>query len=101
MAHQHDIAAGVALRPVPRHRGTQAVAVLLLAERFHGDVVRGHEALDHRADRVNAELVVAAAVDVHHLAQQRHHRVLLGGEPCGDLGFGRHVIGLFTLAYPV
>ena len=91
MAHQHDVAAGVARGAVPRHGRTQAVAVLLLVERLHGDVVRGHEALDHRADRVDAGLVVAAAVDVHHLAQQRHHRVLLAGEPGGDLGFGRHV----------
>ena len=87
MAHQHDVAAGIARRPVPRHRGAQAVAVLLLAQRFDRDALRRHEALHHCADRIDARLVVAAAVDVHHLAQQRDHGVLLGGEPGGDLGF--------------
>ncbi len=57
---------------------------------FHRDGVRRHEALDDRADRIDAGLVVAAAVDVDHLAQQCNHGVLLGGEPGGDLGFGGH-----------
>ena len=90
MAHQHDVAAGVAGRAVPGNRGAQAVAVVLLGGDCHRYAVRLHEAMHHRADGVDSRLVVAAAVDVHHFAEQRDHRVVLLGEPGGDVGFGCH-----------
>ena len=48
-----------------------------------------------RADGVDACLVVAAAVDVHGLAQQRQHRLFLRGQPVGDLRLLRRLLGHF------
>jgi len=93
MAHQHDVAArvgaAVLLRPIPGHRGAQAIAVLGLRQRLDRDAVPVQEIAHHPAHGVDAGLVVAAAVDVHHAAQQVHHGAVLGGEPGGDGGFRR------------
>ena len=45
------------------------------------------------ADRIDAGLVVAAAVDVHDLGEQRQHRLLLRRQPVGDDGFLRCRLG--------
>ena len=71
MAHQHDVAAGVALRPVPRHRGAQAVAMLLLRTTSTGMSCAAMKRCTTAPTASMPGLVVAAAVDVHHLAQQR------------------------------
>ena len=51
------------------------------------------EADEALPDGVDAGLVVAAAVDVHDLAQQRQHRLLLRGQPIGDGCFLRRRLG--------
>jgi hypothetical protein len=43
---------------------------------------------DHGADRVDAGLVVATAVDIGHFTQQRDQGVLLESQLGGDFGFG-------------
>jgi len=55
--------------------------------------LRGKEVDEALADRVDAGLVVAAAVGVHRVAQQVEHGILLAGEPAGDLGFSRGQCG--------
>ena len=62
-----------------------AEAVVRLAGRQQ--TMRGEEVDEALADRVDAGLVVAAAVDVHRVAQQVQHRLLLRGQPVGDLRF--------------
>jgi hypothetical protein len=66
----------------------QSIAAVLLCDGFDWYVLAGHEAADHVSDGVDAGLVVAAAVDVNHFAQQRGHGIQLGGQPIGDCRFG-------------
>src|SRR5207237_6143446 len=54
-----------------------------------------YEALSHRID---ARLVVAAAVDIHGLTEQRQHRLLLRGQPVGNGRFLRCRLGHRALA---
>ena len=86
MAHEHDVAAGVAGRPVPRHSGPQAVAMPLLRDGFDRNSMLRQECANHVTDSVNSRLVVTATIDVHDLTEQRNHRVLLHPEPV-DYGF--------------
>ena len=53
----------------------------------------GEEIDEALADRVDASLVVAAAVGVHRVAQQVQHRLLLGGQPFSDFRFVRRDLG--------
>ena len=94
MAHQNDVAAEIGLaagaRLVAAGRDTcpQAIAVLRLSDGFNRDAVSGKEPTQCLADRIDAGLVVAAAVDLDDLAQQRDHGILLRGQPRSDPGFG-------------
>ena len=94
MAHQHDVAAGVAGTAWPGMTARRQ-SPWLLRQRLHRQAVAFQEAANHRADRVDARLVVAAAVDIDHFSQHRDHGVLLGGEPGGDVGFRHGCLNLF------
>ena len=51
------------------------------------------EAADMTADRVDAGLVVGAAVGVHQRLEQLQHRAVLGAEPVEDLLFAVAIRG--------
>ena len=85
MAHQQDrpVAAG---RIVP-DGGGDGVAELGVGRDLAGDAVAVEERADVAADRIDAGLVVAAAVGVHQRFQQRQHGVALARQPVEDLLF--------------
>jgi hypothetical protein len=95
--HQQDVLPGIATAgaglviqgPVIQDCA-DAVAVLLLRQDLDRNPMRRHEPRDLRADGIDAFLVVAAAIGVHHLPQHVEHGALLGGEPVGDLGVHRY-----------
>ena len=82
VAHQHDrplVGAGVVEPDV------DGVAEVSLGSREVTRPCCCEEVDEAPADGVDAGLVVAAAVDVHDLGQQRQHGLLLRAEPLGDL----------------
>ena len=90
MAHQHDVGAGIAATGRGRGADCRAhtIAEAGAGDGLNRDAMAGQEARDLRAHRIDAGLVVAAAIGVHHLAQRGDHGVTLGGEPGDDGGFG-------------
>ena len=96
MAHQDDVASGVA-SGLAGDAGPQAVAMPALRQSLHRQPVTFQETPDHRAHGIDPRLVVATAVDVHHLPQHGDHGVMLRGQPAGDFGFGHpsRLLGLW------
>lgn len=85
MAHQQDrlfVAAGFGDQPM---HGI-AIDIMRLAPGF--DAVFGEVLFETSADGIDTFLVEGAGIDVHDVAQQVDHRLLLGREPVDDLGFG-------------
>ena len=85
MAHQQDRRVAGAC-PVP-DAGTNGVAETLIGQHLEADVVARKEAAQLRADRIDAGLVVGAAVDVHERRHEGDHGLALAGEPIKHRGF--------------
>ena len=90
MAHEHDRRL-VAQRVVEPY--VDGVAVGLVGLDRRDEAVLLEEGDEAPADGVDAGLVVAAAVDVHELGQERQHGLLLRAEPLGNPCFLRGQCG--------
>ena len=98
MPHQQDrlfVAAGL------RHQRVERIAEHIVRFAPRLDAMRGKMLLEARAHRIDARLVVGAGIDIHGVAQQVDHRLLLRREPFGDLRFGSGGHGIFLRSFRV